>query len=182
MLDFVFHRHLRLALDAALLFAVGAFAAWAVVRYRLTAFVRLPFAIYDFVLRLMGPAPSLLRLGAVIFGFNTIAMFLYMATGFHPMVPKIIGIWTGMNVTMLGLLAGRGEGALPQPNPFVVPGQWVPPWGAAFAAGLVVLAVEIPCFCFSIAMGVVLLPALLLFYLSLVSLVSSTTTPWRPCW
>ncbi|MHC4788981.1 MAG: hypothetical protein ACYS8K_07230, partial [Planctomycetota bacterium] len=71
MIEFVFAVHLRLALRAALLFAVGLFAAWPVVRYRIKSLAALPMAVFRLVLRLIGPSPTIARMAGVIFGFNT---------------------------------------------------------------------------------------------------------------
>jgi hypothetical protein len=142
--------HVELALHAALLFAVGLFTAWPVVRYRWTAVARPALSVFRAVLRLMGPSPSIARMAAVIFGFNATAIFLYMASGFHPMLPKVFGIWTGLNVAVIGAMAAREPAdALGRPRP----GQWRPPAWLALPCGLLVLALELPCFWVSLALG-----------------------------
>ncbi len=143
--------HARLAVHAALLFAVGLFVAWPVVRYGWTAVARPALAVFRTVLRRMGPSPSIARMAAVIFGFNATAIFAYMASGFHPMLPKAFGIWTGLNVGVIGGMAGREPmEALGAPRA----GQWRPPAPLTLACGALVLALELPCFWVSLAMGI----------------------------
>ena len=150
MLEFVFRNHLRLAVHAALLFAVGLFISWPIVHYRLRALARLPLAIFRFVLRLIGPRPSIARIAGVIFCFNSVAIFIDMASGFHPLLPKLLGIWTGANVGMVAGLA-RQEG-LAEPCE-VGAGQWVPPARLVALCGLLTLVLELPSFWFALAMG-----------------------------
>ena len=87
MLSFVFRDHARLALHAALLFAVGAFASWPVVHYRLSALARPAIVVFRLVVHLLGRSPSIARTTAVIFGFNGLVIFLYMASGVHAFLP-----------------------------------------------------------------------------------------------
>ena len=151
MVEFVFRDHLRLAGHAALLFAAGLFAAWPIVHYRLRGPARLPLAIFRLVLGLMGRSPSIARMAAVIFCFNTSAIFLYMSTGFHPLLPKVLCVWTGLNVGLIAGAARLGESRGPGR-----PGadQWTPPRGLTLLCGLLVLLLELPAFWFSIAMGI----------------------------
>ena len=150
MLEFVLAEHFRLAIHAALLFAVGLFVSWPVVHYRLDALAALPLAVFRAVLRLMGPSPGIARMTAVIFGFNGIAIFIYMASGLHPLLPKLFAVWTGMNV---GLVVGMGreEALVEQARPRA--GQWVPAARLTRLCGLLVLLLEMPSFWFSLAMG-----------------------------
>jgi hypothetical protein len=150
MLSFVFRDHARLALHAALLFAVGAFAAWPVMHYRLWGLARPALVVFRLVVRLLGRSPSIARTTAVIFGFNGVAIFLYMASGFHPFLPKLFGIWTGFNVCVVAAMAGE-EGLMAAARP--APGQWMPSRGLGALCGLLVLALELPCFWFALAMG-----------------------------
>ena len=150
MLEYVFRDHMQLAIHAALLFAVGAFAAWPIVHYRLWALAWPALAVFRLVLRLLGRSPSLARTTAVIFGFNGVAIFLYMAAGFHPLLPKLFAIWTGINVCVVAAMAGE-EGLMESSRP--APGQWVPPPRLGALCGLVVLLLELPCFWYALAMG-----------------------------
>ncbi|MHC4481087.1 MAG: hypothetical protein ACYS1C_09005, partial [Planctomycetota bacterium] len=142
MIEFVFAVHLRLALHAALLFAVGLFAAWPVVRYRIKSLAALPMAVFRLVLRLIGPSPTIARMAGVIFGFNTVAIFIYMASGFHPLLPKVFGIWVGMNIGIVTALARHQEELLDTGRPEA--GQWVPSAHLTGICGLMVLILELP--------------------------------------
>jgi hypothetical protein len=151
MLDFVFRTHLRLALHAALLFAVGIFVSFPIVRYRLRALAWPAAQAFRLIVWLIGQSPGIPRMAAVIFLFNTIAMFVYMASGFHPLLPKVFGIWTGLNIGVILSMAREGrleERTRPTGK------QWRPPPRLSEICGIAVLAVELPCFWFSIAMGI----------------------------
>ena len=152
MITFAFQQHLRLAVHGALLFAAGLFASWPVIRYRLTAVAWLPEQTFRLVLRLLGPRPSIPRVAGVIFAFNSAVMFLQMASGYHPFLPKVLGIWTGLNVGIMGAASAR-EGI--QPDALGAPeGGWIPPRLATLLCGLAVLALELPSYWFALAMGI----------------------------
>jgi hypothetical protein len=149
-LYFIFTVHQKLALYAAFLFVVGLFLSWPVVHYRMRAAARLPLAVFGFVLRAVGPAPSIARLAGVIFGFNVVVIFSDMALGVHPVVPRLLCMWTGMNV---GIIVGLGdEAGLTFPRA-AAPGRWRPSRALASLCALVVVLLELPCFWLSIAMG-----------------------------
>lgn len=151
MLRYVFSVHLRLAVHAALLFAVGLFVSWPIVHYRLRAVGWLPLAIFRLVVRLIGRSSSIVRSVAVIFGFNTLVIFTYMASGFLPLLPKLFGIWTGMDI---GIVLGMARaGPFPGASQLRA-GQWLPSRALTSFCGSLVLALELPCFWFSIAMGI----------------------------
>lgn len=150
MLEFVLREHFRLAAHAALLFAVGLFVSWPVIRYRLRGVALVPLAVFRVVLKLIGPAPSIARTAAVVFCFNGAVMFLCMASGFHPLPPKLLGIWTGLNIGVITglarqepLMAAGGSG----------PGRWAPPRWLTALCSLAVLTLELPCFWLALAMG-----------------------------
>ena len=151
MLTFVLRDHFRLALHAALLFAAGLFASWPVVHYRLRAVSWLPMAVLRMIVRAFGASPSVARMAAVIGCFNTAAIFLYMASGVHPLLPKAFGVWTGLNV---GVVMGMGRGVELMGRGAARQGQWVPSRPLTAACGLLVMALELPSFWFSIAMGI----------------------------
>jgi uncharacterized membrane protein SpoIIM required for sporulation len=152
MLKFVLAGHLRLAVHAALLFAVGLFASWPVVRYRLDVLTRPAEVVLRLVLRLMGPSPGLARMAGIIFANNCTVMFVCVAAGLHPMVPKVLCVWVGLNVgAMIGLL-GRDEELLAPMRRR--PGWWVPPPWATVLCSALVLLLELPCLWFAVAMGV----------------------------
>jgi len=150
MIGFVL-QHFRLATHAALLFAAGLFASWPVAHYRLRWAAWLPERITRFVLLLIGPRPSILRMTGVIFAFNSTVMFLQMASGYHPFFPKLLGVWTGLNVGIMTAASAR-KGI--QPDVLGVPeGGWIPPRLLTLLCGVAVLALELPSYWFALAMG-----------------------------
>lgn len=151
MLEFVFRDHLRLALDAALLFAVGLFVSYPVVRWRLRGVAAVPLALYRLVVRLIGPSPSIARTAGVIWAFNSVVIFIDMASGFHPLMPKLLCIWTGLNVGVTLGFAPREAMPLAGPEQ---PGRWTPPPPLARACGVLVLVLELPSFFYAVAMGI----------------------------
>ena len=143
--------HRQLFLDAALLFAAGLFAAAPVVRFRLRAVAVPALKVFGGVMRLLGQTPGLVRMTAVIFLFNGLVMFVYMASGIHPMLPKVFAVWTGMNI---GVILGFTHGGLePAPRIGRRPDQWLPPEWLHSVCGLAVLLIELPCFWLAIALG-----------------------------
>jgi len=151
MLTFLFRAHARLILHAAILFAVGLFVAAPVVRYGVTAVAWPALAVLRALFRVLGPAPGIARTAAVIFGFNSSAIFLYMASGFHPIAPKLFAVWTGMNIGIIVGMARQGAVDVPCCEPR--PDQWRPSLGQAAACGALVLVLELTCFWTAIAMG-----------------------------
>lgn len=152
VLAFVLVQNFGLACGAALLFFVGVLLALPAARSGSAPLTWLPLFLFRVVLRLLGEEPGLARLCLVIFGFNGTAMLLYMASGFHPVIPAAVCLLTGYNIAAILLLAGekRELGDL-----VVSPGaRWTPPRWVAGLCGLAVLVVELPCFWYSIAMGI----------------------------
>jgi len=149
---FVFSDHFDLACGAALLFLVGVLLAFPVVKHGSTRFTWLPSILFRLVRRMLGTNPGMMRLWPLIFGFNGTAMLLYMASGVHPVFPAAICIITGYNIAAILLLAGESEdpdGLAVSPASGWKPGKWV-----AGICGLAVLLLELPCFWYSIAMGI----------------------------
>jgi hypothetical protein len=103
-------------------------------------------------LRLLGVQPSVSRLWAVIFGFNGTAMLLYMASGFHPAIPAAVSLLTGYNIAAILLLTGQNKDF----DALAVspPSGWTPPRWVAGLCGVAVLAIELPCFWYAVAMGI----------------------------
>ena len=151
--NFVFARHLTLAVHAALLFAVGVFVAVPVIRWRVTALQWLPVQVFRLVLRLMGGRPSILRMTLTIWLFNSAVMFLYMASGFHSMAPKALAVWVGMNVAVVTVVAGREEGASGMLSS-AAQGRWTPSQQLGWLCSALVLALELPSFWYALAMGI----------------------------
>jgi len=151
--EYVLFAHFRLALHAAILFAVGLFAAAPVVHYRLKAVEWLPWRIFRLVLLMMGRRPGLLRMSAVIWLFNSTVMFAYMASGFHPMLPKVFGIWVGLNIGVVAARSAREDELAPWAAAEADSRGWVPPVTLVVACGALVVLLEMPCFCYALAMG-----------------------------
>ncbi|MEF8787943.1 MAG: stage II sporulation protein M, partial [Planctomycetota bacterium] len=139
------------ALHAGLLFAVGLFVAWPVVRYRLTGVAWLPRRIFRLVVRMMGPRPSLPRMAGVIFVFNSIVMFLQMVVGFHSFLPKVLAIWTGMNVGVMMGFAGESEGMIRRVARRT--DGFIPPPALTLVCSLLVMLLELPAYFYALAMG-----------------------------
>ena len=152
MLRFLFVEHCGLAWRMALLFGIGLALSWPVVRLRLRDVAWLPLQVFRLVMRLCGRRPGLVRMTVVIFGFNSVAIFIYMASGFHPLLPRLFAVLTGLNV---GLIAGFSS-ALQTADPALLPAPrgWRPPSWLALLCGFAVLALELPAFWLSLAMGV----------------------------
>ncbi len=130
---------------------MGLFVAWPVVRYRLTGVAWLPRRIFRLVVRLMGPRPTLFRMALVIFLFNSIVMFLQMAAGFHSFVPKVLCIWTGMNVGVMMGFAGESAGMIRQAARRRE--GFIPPPALTLVCSLLVMLLELPCYFYALAMG-----------------------------
>jgi len=152
LFSFVFVEHFGLACGAALLFLVGALIAFPVVKHGSTRLTRLPMILFRLVRRMLGTNPGMTRLWSLIFGFNGTAMLLYMASGVHPGFPAAISLLTGYNIAVILLVAGGSEeldGLTVSSASGWKPGKWV-----AGVCGLAVLLLELPCFWYSIAMGI----------------------------
>jgi len=152
MLTFVFQAHASQAAQAALLFAVGVFLSWPVVRLRLRGVAVLPLALLRMVVRLIGPEPSVVRMAAVIWVFNSVVIFIDLASGFHQLLPALLCLWTGLNIGVVIGMAPREMAMLAANCPR--PGRWKPPPGAARLCILLVLLLELPCLFYSVAMGI----------------------------
>ncbi len=152
MLYFVFREHSPQAAQAALLFAVGVFLSWPVVRLRLRGVAVLPLALLRTVVRLIGPDPSVVRMAGVIWLFNSVAMFVDLAAGFHPFVPALLCLWTGLNIGVVIGMAPREMAMLAAGHPG--PGRWTSPPAVARLCGLLVLLLELPCLFYTVAMGI----------------------------
>ncbi len=152
LFSFVFVQHFALACGAALLFLVGLLLALPAVRSGSALLTWLPLRLFRMVLRLLGEGPGLPRLCLFIFGFNGTAMLLYMASGFRPAIPAAVSVLTGYNIAVILFLAGErrdlGDLAI---SPAA---RWTPPRWLAGLCGLAVLVVELPCFWYSVALGI----------------------------
>ena len=152
LFSFVFVDHFGLACGTALLFLVGVLLAFPVVKHGSPRLTWLPSILFRMVRRMLGTNPGMTRLWSLIFGFNGSAMLLYMASGVHPGFPAAISILTGYNIAVILLLAGESEdldGLAVSPASGRKPGKW-----DAGICGLAVLLLELPCFWYSVAMGI----------------------------
>jgi hypothetical protein len=172
LFSFVFVQHFGLACEAALLFLVGVLLAFPVVKLGSPRLTWLPLILFRMVRRMLGTHPGMTRLWSLIFGFNGTVMLLYMASGVHPGIPAAISILTGYNIAVILLLAGELEdldALAVSPASGWTPGKWVagicglavspvsgwkPGKWVAGICGLAVLLLELPCFWYSIAMGI----------------------------
>ncbi|MEW6441021.1 MAG: hypothetical protein AB1640_08820 [bacterium] len=152
LLRFVFVQHLGPACWAALLAAAGCLLAVAVERLELERLLDLSMLLFRMALRLVGREANA-RMAAAIFAFNGTAIFLYLACGFHPALPAAIALLTGFNVTAILLAVSRtaaaSEESLPRTGGRRVPGRNV-----TTLCGTAVLLLELPCFAFSVGMGI----------------------------
>jgi hypothetical protein len=152
LFSFVFLQHFGLACEAALLFLAGALLALPAVKYGSILLTSPPLFLFRMVRRMLGTRPGMTRLWSFIFVFNGTVMLLYMASGVHPGIPAFISCLTGYNLAVILLLAGEKEelyfadvsSASPQK-----PARWV----AGFC-GVAVILLELPCFWYSIGMGI----------------------------
>ncbi len=152
LFSFVFVQHFGLACGAALLFLVGVLLAFPVVKHGSTRLTWLPLILFRLVRRMLGTHPGMTRLWSLIFGFNGTVMLLYMASGVHPGFPAAISLLTGYNIAVILLVAGETgdlDGLAVSPASRWKPGGWV-----AGLCGLAVILLELPCFWYSIAMGI----------------------------
>ena len=152
LFSFVFIQHFALASGAALLFLLGVLVAFPAVKHGSTRLTWLPLILFRLVRRMLGTQPGMTRLASLIFGFNGTVMLLYMASGVHPAVPAAVSILTGYNIAVILLVAADEE----DPDGLgVSPGsRWKPGRRVAGLCGLAVILLELPCFWYSIAMGI----------------------------
>jgi hypothetical protein len=149
---FIFLEHSGSACLAALLFLLGGLLALPVRKGRTPALTWLPRRLLRMIRVLLGEQPGFRRMFLVIFGFNSIAIFCYMASGIRPWVPALISLLTGYNIAAILFLAGEDMGF---DTGAPVPGSlWVPGGLATGICGLAVLLIELPCFWYSIGMGI----------------------------
>lgn len=157
MLEYVQYllvEHFRAAVLAAILFAGGLVLSLPVARVRLRAVEWLPLRVLRVVMRLMGVEPGLARMAAVIWLFNSSVMFFCLASGFRAFLPKVFAVWTGLNIGLVMVWAGRDDDPVFAGFGMSGAGQWVPPKALAWVCGLLVLGLELPCFWYAVGMGV----------------------------
>ena len=154
---FLFLDHLGPACLAAFLCALGVAGALPVVRYGPDVLLAPALLLYRMVRRMLGKSPSVFRLWATIFLFNGTAIFLYMASGVRALLPEIIAFATGFNITAVLLLSGKDlEQDLAGDQTAEHGASWVPGSLVTLVCGTAVLFLELPCFWFSLGMGITL--------------------------
>ncbi|MBM4085545.1 MAG: hypothetical protein FJ272_12200, partial [Planctomycetes bacterium] len=114
--------HVGLAALAAVTFFVGAFSAVVVVRYNLNFLKVFPLWCLKQVTKVAGPNSHWLWLFAFIFGFNSLAMFVYMSCGLIMFLPTIVNFLTGMHLAIIFAASREVEAAMAEsqantPNP-----------------------------------------------------------------
>lgn len=149
--------HVGLGVVAAGLFVAGLATAGPVVRRECRALMGFPLWMMRVALRLMGPTFPPLRVFALIFAFNSVAIFLYMASGVLIVVPAAMAFLTGLNIGVVVLKARQlelpGLDAAAEAQPADGPeAPAAPRW--VDLCGLAVLALELPSFWISVGMGI----------------------------
>jgi len=142
--------HIGLAAVAALLFVAGLGTAGAVVRHGVRWLMVMPLWIVRHVMGLIAPGFPPVRVFLVIFLFNSIAIFIYMASGVLIVLPAAVAFLTGLNIGII-VLRSREMG-LPAAQPSDGEPHEVPAWVGP--CGLAVVALELPCFWLAMAMGI----------------------------
>lgn len=147
------------AIQGMIAFAAGAASAWIVIHWHIDALERFPLWVLNWVTKLMGHSPGMVKLFLVICGFNSVAMFLYMCTGVWVVVPALVCFLTGMNLAVIFVRARPA--ALPEllPTGEQVVGS-LPSHGALslkvwpLLCGILVVVLELPAFWYAIGMGI----------------------------
>ena len=148
--------HLSLGVIAALLFAAGLGTSVPAVRRDVRWLTAFPLWIIRRVMRLIGPSFPPVRVFLVIFCFNSVAIFLYMASGVLIVLPAAIAFLTGVNIGVILLKAGDVE--LPSGERPLVDGMAadleVDAGPLVGLCSLAVIVIELPCFWISVGMGI----------------------------
>ena len=150
------YQHLGLGLVAAVLFAAGLATSLPVARRNIRALTALPLWVVRQVLRIIGPRFPAVRVFLVIFGFNSVAIFLYMSSGVLVVLPAFVAFLTGLNIGVIVLKSGEVElpsGERPLAETMSDDGEAdVAPWVSL--CSLAVLVLELPSFWLSVGMGI----------------------------
>ena len=147
--------HLWLGVVAAALFAAGLVTSVAVVRREVQWLMVVPLWVVRRVMGIIGPRFPPLRVFLVIFCFNSVAIFLYMASGVLVIVPATIAFLTGINIGVIVQRADRVQLATGE-RPLAAAGdeEGADVGPLASLCGLAVLVIELPCFWMSVGMGI----------------------------
>jgi hypothetical protein len=151
---YLFIDHFLSACKAALYFLLGALAVIPLIRWYPTVCRKACGRLLRFIEKLFGPNPGLFRIAATIFLFNGTAMFIYLSTGAHPLVPSLIAVTTGFTLTLCFSLPQEAESLFGFKT--AGPDDWIPSGPLAIAGGVATALIELPCFFYSIGMGITL--------------------------
>jgi hypothetical protein len=142
---------------------MGFGSAFVVVRGHLRFLMRFPLWFAAKVERLLSGRRGFMTVFAVIFGFNSVAMFLYMLSGVVDLLPGVIDFLTGMNIGIVFLAkhplaegeagsesgdSGTGEAEKPGTGPSLARQALI------LIGFVVVTGLELPALWISIAMGI----------------------------
>ncbi|MBN1653941.1 MAG: stage II sporulation protein M [Deltaproteobacteria bacterium] len=152
--EYLFVDHFLSACVAALYFLFGAVAVLPMMRFNREGCRQAAEWILRALARLFGPKPGLLRIAFTIFLYNGAVMFLYMSLGVHPLLPKLVAVLTGFVLALCFSLPQEAQGLLGFSS--VGPSDWVPAPRLAILCGAATVLIELPCFFYSIAMGITL--------------------------
>jgi hypothetical protein len=151
---FLFIDHFVPAGKAALCFFAGALAVIPVVKLNRSACEIASSWLLRTLSKLFGRHPGPLRTVLTIFLFNGTAIFVYMSLGINPIVPKLIAVLTGFTIALCFSLPRHLEGMIE--FPIRRADDWVPAPFLTIACGIATALLELPCFFFSIGMGITL--------------------------
>ena len=144
------------ALGAMVAFFLGVASARYVVRSEVRLLMALPVWLVRKVGRYLLSGPAVWQVFALIFLFNGTAIFVYLTLGLIPHAPAAIIFLTGMNIALAGI---KGEEIMRElrPEPQTTGDAEGPPavplTPLAVFCTLLVLALELPCFWFTMAMA-----------------------------
>ncbi|NQT88614.1 stage II sporulation protein M [bacterium] len=139
--------HVGLGGVAAVLFVAGLGTSAAVVRHDVRWLMAMPLWVVRRVMGFIAPSFPPVRVFLLIFLFNSVAIFFYMASGVLIVAPAAVAFLTGMNIGVI-VLRSREIGL---PAPTGEPRE-IPPWVGP--CGMAVIALELPCFWMAMAMGI----------------------------
>jgi hypothetical protein len=151
---FFFADHFIPAGKAALCFFAGALAVIPVVKLNRNACEIASSRLLRTVSKLFGRHPGPLRTALTIFLFNGTAIFVYMSLGINPVVPKVIAVLTGFTIALCFAAPQHVEGVFEFPVRRA--DDWVPSTSLTIVCGIATALLELPCFFFSIGMGITL--------------------------
>jgi len=142
--------HVGPALWAVGIFAAGFALAFPVVRYNVRSLLAFPEWLFRLAQKYLRPDVNPVLLCLFIFGFNSIAIFIYMMSGGLVVLPIVFDLLTGLNVGAIMLMEASG----PEEPPEAPPDRRAPARAWVGFLTLFVLLVELSAFWLSIGMGI----------------------------